>query len=83
MDSLYKEWNNKPVAFVGYSGGPSGATSAVAQLRQVAKGFQMIPIGFDINIGTSWKAFDTKGNLIKNIEKDFNDMINELIKAKK
>ncbi|MCL4361791.1 NAD(P)H-dependent oxidoreductase [Candidatus Dependentiae bacterium] len=79
MDSLYKEWNNKPVAFVGYSGGESGATSAVAQLRQVAKAFQMIPVSCEINIGTSWKAFDTKGNLVKDIENDFNNMINEIV----
>src|SRR5271170_4332972 len=43
LDSLYVEWKNKPVAFVGYSGGPSGGAAAISQLKQVAtKGFSMI-----------------------------------------
>jgi len=83
LDSLYKEWNNKPVAFVGYSGGTSGGTSAVAQLRQVALALQMIPIDLDITIGSAWKALDTKGNLNnKNIENELNAAIDQIIKKK-
>jgi NAD(P)H-dependent FMN reductase len=37
LDLLYKEWNNKPVAFVGYSGGPSGGANVIFQLKQVVK----------------------------------------------
>ncbi len=81
MDSLYKEWNNKPVGFVGYSGGPSGATSAISQMRQVAQAFQMIPVSTEIKIPSAWKAFDEKGNLVKNIEQEFNDMIDQIIES--
>jgi NAD(P)H-dependent FMN reductase len=32
IDTLYPEWNNKPVAFVGYSSGFSGGIRAVNSL---------------------------------------------------
>jgi NAD(P)H-dependent FMN reductase len=84
LDSLYKEWNNKPVAFVGYSGGPTGGSSAIAQLRQVAKTLQMIPIDVEINIPMAWKVFDQDGNLLdKNIEPQLNNMIDAIIAAQK
>src|SRR5665213_1973426 len=43
LDHLYKEWNNKPVAFVGY-GGMAGGSRAVEQLRQVVAELRMISI---------------------------------------
>jgi NAD(P)H-dependent FMN reductase len=42
IDSVYLEWNNKPVAFVAY--GSVGGARAVEQLRQVAVEIQMAPI---------------------------------------
>jgi len=42
LDYVYREWNRKPVGFVGY-GGVSGAR-AIEQLRQVAVELQMAPI---------------------------------------
>ena len=42
FDSLYKEWNNKPVAFVGY--GSVGGARAVEQMRAVSIELQMAPI---------------------------------------
>jgi NAD(P)H-dependent FMN reductase len=42
LDSVYMEWNNKPVAFVAY--GSVGGARAVEQLRQVAVELQMAPI---------------------------------------
>lgn len=84
LDSLYKEWNDKPVAFVGYSGGPAGGANAIAQLRQVAKGFKMIPVEGDILIPSAWKAFDTKGKLAhQDIENELNTMIDQLKNSKK
>lgn len=80
LDSLYKEWNNKPVAFVGYSGGPSGGASAVAQLHAVAQALKMIPVSEDIKIPQSRKAFDEHGDLVdKNISITLNTIIDQLI----
>lgn len=81
LDSLYAEWSNKPVAFVGYSGGLSGGTGAIKQLRDVVLELKMKPIDLDIKIATSWKAFDQEGSLVdKTIESRLNSIINELIK---
>lgn len=84
LDSLYKEWNHKPVALIGYSGGSSGGVSMIAQLRQIfANGLEMLPVEQDITIPSAWKAFDTAGNLVNKdtIEIDLNTMINEIIDA--
>jgi NAD(P)H-dependent FMN reductase len=80
LDSLYKEWNNKPVGFVGYSGGPSGGKSAIAQLKSVAQALQMVPVECDIFIPTSWKALTKQGKLEnKNIEQEFAQLVNQII----
>ncbi|HYD34742.1 MAG TPA: NAD(P)H-dependent oxidoreductase [Vitreimonas sp.] len=42
FDHLYTEWNNKPIAFVGY--GTDGGIRAVEQMRLVAIELQMLPI---------------------------------------
>ena len=48
LDYAYKEWNNKPVAFVGYGG--VGAARAVEQLRLNAIELQMAPIRAGVHI---------------------------------
>ncbi len=48
MDWVYQEWNNKPVAFVGY--GSVGGARAVEQLRLVAIELQMAPIRNAVHI---------------------------------
>ena len=63
LDLLYKEWNNKPVAFVSY-GGYVGGSRAVEQLRLVAVELQMTPIREEVNIPFVWQAFDEKGEII-------------------
>jgi NAD(P)H-dependent FMN reductase len=50
LDTLYPEWNNKPVGFVSY--GNAGGARAVEQLRQVAIELQMAPIKQAIHIPT-------------------------------
>jgi NAD(P)H-dependent FMN reductase len=42
IDYLYREWNRKPVAFVGYGG--VGGARVIQQLRQVAVELQMVPV---------------------------------------
>ena len=81
LDSLYKEWNNKPVAFIGYSGGSSGGASMIAQLRQVVRGLEMIPVAADIKIPQSWQAFNEQGGLANSniIEKELNIIIDQLL----
>lgn len=48
FDYAFSEWNNKPVAFVGYGG--AGAVRAVEQLRLVAIEVQMAPIRNAVHI---------------------------------
>jgi NAD(P)H-dependent FMN reductase len=59
LDSLYTEWNNKPVGLVVYSGGPSGGASVLAQLSQIADAFKMNVVANSVKIPSSWKAFDS------------------------
>lgn len=42
LDFAYREWNRKPVAFVGY--GSVGAARAIQELRLLASALQMMPI---------------------------------------
>lgn len=85
LDSLYHEWNHKPVAFVGYSGGTSGGSAMIAQLRQVAAdGLEMIPVETSITIPQSWKAFTTRGEVNKSdFERDVNTVLQELVAARR
>lgn len=79
LDSLYKEWNGKRVAFIGYSGSESGGASAIAQLTQVAQALQMKPIEQNIKIPSAWKAFDDKRNLKnQSIATELNSIIDQL-----
>lgn len=80
LDSLYQEWNHKPVGFVGYSGGLTGGTNSIAQLKQVVERLEMIPVATSITIPSSWKAFDEQGNLIQGICQQVDAMVDELIK---
>jgi NAD(P)H-dependent FMN reductase len=80
LDHLYTEWNHKPIAFVGYSGGSSGGTRAIEQLRQIVVELRMIPVRSEINIPEVWQAFDEKENLInKRIEQQLSTIIDELL----
>lgn len=82
LDSLYKEWNNKPAALIGYSGGESGGTHALAQFREVIKAFKMAPLEDQITIPTSWKAFDHKGSFMHaSFNQDLAALVDQLIKS--
>ena len=48
LDYAYTEWNNKPVAFVGYGG--VGGSRAIEQLRLIAVELQMAPIRNGVHI---------------------------------
>lgn len=83
LDYVYKQWNNKPVAFVSY-GGIAGGTRAVQQLRQVVIELQMIPVRAGVHIPLIWTQFDKKGNLMTDrIQPQADAMIPQLIKFAK
>jgi len=48
LDYAYNEWNNKPVAFVGYGG--VGGARAVEQLRLISVELQMAPVRNGVHI---------------------------------
>lgn len=62
LDHIYAEWNNKPVAFIGY-GGSSGGSRAVQQLRQVVIELQMTPIREGILLPFARRLFDENGDI--------------------
>lgn len=61
LDYVYKEWNNKPVGFVGY--GSVGGARAVEQLRQVVVELQMAPIRQGVHFNEYWNILDDNGKL--------------------
>ena len=61
IDYVYKEWNRKAVAFVGYGG--VGGARAVEQLREVAVELQMAPVRAAVHIPAPWFLVDEKGAL--------------------
>ncbi len=63
LDWLYSEWNDKPVAFVGYSNGPIAGARSVEQLRLVAVALQMITIRHDLLIPSVTKQFSETGEI--------------------
>ena len=61
LDSIYAEWNNKPVGFVAY--GTVGGARSVEHLRGIAVELQMAPIRNAVHIPQHWNLLDEKGNL--------------------
>ncbi len=49
LDYAYKEFNRKPIGFVGYGG--AGAARAVEQLRLIAIALQMAPVAHAVHLG--------------------------------
>ncbi len=62
IDTLYAEWQKKPVAFVGY--GVLGAPRSIEQLIQVTSQIGMVPLGSKaMHIIESYKAIDENGDM--------------------
>jgi NAD(P)H-dependent FMN reductase len=59
IDYVSREWNKKPVAFVGY--GSVGGARAIEQLRQVVIELQMTPIRDAVHMTNFWSLLDEKG----------------------
>jgi NAD(P)H-dependent FMN reductase len=81
LDYAYKEWNRKPIAFVGYGG--VGAARAIEQLRLHAIELQMAPIRAAVHIQIpvylavlkEGKSFDDFEVLVQGA----NDMLNQFV----
>ena len=79
LDYVYKEWNNKPVAFVSY-GGAAGGARAVEQLRQVVVELQMTPIRATVLIPMYWSLLDEQGGLnTETLEEGGDKMLEQLV----
>lgn len=75
IDTLYHEWNRKPVAFVGY--GTYGATRAVEQLVDVTAKIGMAPLSKTfVSILHPWSAVNEDGTID---EKFINGKTEELV----
>lgn len=82
LDSVYAEWNNKPVGFISY-GGVGGARS-VEQLRLVAIELQMASVRNAVHIlGGPWNLLDENGKLkggaLDPFQKSAEGMLNQLL----
>lgn len=81
LDYTYKEWNNKPVGFIGY--GNAGGARAVEQLRLVAIELQMAPIRAAVHINSPWGLVDEKGGLkpgaLDSYEKAMDGLLTQLL----
>jgi NAD(P)H-dependent FMN reductase len=61
IDAVYREWNNKAVAFIGY--GSAGGARAVEHLRQVAVEVQMASTRNAVHIMAPWLLSNEDGSL--------------------
>jgi len=66
LDSVFQEWNKKPVGFISY--GRTGGFHSVEQLKQVVTQLQMVPIKNAINISDQMYRALTKEQVPVNPE---------------
>jgi NAD(P)H-dependent FMN reductase len=78
FDYVSKEWNKKPVAFVGY--GSVGGARAIEQLRQIVAEQQMASIRAAVHITNPWGLLDDKGILnMSSFDVSADAMLDQLI----
>jgi NAD(P)H-dependent FMN reductase len=61
IDSCFRPWHAKPVAFISY-GGISGGLRAVEQLRLVFAELHAVTIRETVSLAHAWTQFDPAGN---------------------
>jgi NAD(P)H-dependent FMN reductase len=76
IDSVYSEWNGKPVGFVSY-GGISGGLRAVEQLRLVFAELHMVSVRDTVSIVGPWNAFSADG--VPNDPRPLNEALDKLL----
>lgn len=77
FDTVYAEWNNKPIAFVAY--GTVGGARSVEQLRGVAVELQMAPIRAALHIHSPWTLMDEKGAFKTGALEAFNEPLHGIL----
>jgi NAD(P)H-dependent FMN reductase len=78
IDYVSREWNKKPVAFVGY--GSVGGARSIEQLREVAVELQMAPIRAAVHMTNFWNLLDEKGQIkMESFEASADAMLDQLI----
>jgi NAD(P)H-dependent FMN reductase len=78
FDYVSREWNKKPVAFVGY--GSVGAARAIEQLRQVVAEQQMVSTRATVHMVNPWGLLDDKGVLnMSSFDASADAMLDQLI----
>ena len=80
LDYAYKEWNRKPVAFVGYGG--AGGARSIEQIRLNAVELQMAPIRVGVHIQAPvYLAVKNEGKTLESFEvlqQSAGDLLNQL-----
>lgn len=61
IDSCFRPWHAKPIAFISY-GGVSGGLRAVEQLRLVFAELHAVVIRETVSLAHAWTQFDPVGN---------------------
>ena len=64
IDSVYEQWQAKPVAFVSY-GGVSGGLRAVEHLRSVFAELHAVTMRDSVSFANVWSKFDADGRLLE------------------
>ncbi|MCC6982004.1 MAG: NAD(P)H-dependent oxidoreductase [Bauldia sp.] len=81
FDYAYKEWNRKPIAFVGYGG--TGGARAIEQLRLNAIEMQMAPIRVGVHIQAPvYMAVRNEGKTLDSfdfLQQSAGDLLDQLI----
>ena len=81
LDYAYKEWNRKPIGFVGYGG--VGGARAIEQLRLIAIELQMAPIRTGVHIQWPiYMAVAQEGKALESFEflqQAAKDMLDQLV----
>jgi NAD(P)H-dependent FMN reductase len=79
LDSEYKNYQYKPVAFCGVSAGPWGGVRAIEALVPVTRTFGMVPIKKDVHFPYVQEIFNKEGELIEEeLDKDYQKMVEEV-----
>ena len=63
LDSCLKEYIHKPAGIVAVSAGPFGGTRVVETSLPVLRELGLVPIFWDVNVGSAGKVFDESGTL--------------------
>jgi NAD(P)H-dependent FMN reductase len=77
IDSVYGEWNKKPVGFISY--GSAGGARAVEQLRQVAVEVQMASTRNAVHIQAPWNLSNEDGSLKDGVLNDYTGSLNGML----